>query len=137
MHRISWPEIAEYVAAGNIVGLKIEDNFSTVHLEVIYGNADCERHIHIVCFGCSYMDLRRTEEHEPGSGVVLEAYLHTDSPLIQALFAHTLQGKAGLLFLEHTEHKDAVKHLEIIGEISLNILCENVIFTTAVPSGLD
>ena len=76
MHQISWQEIAEYVAAGNIVGLQIEDDFTTIRIEVIYGNTDIERHIHIICSGCSYMDLRRTAEHKSGSGVVLEAYLY-------------------------------------------------------------
>lgn len=127
MPNVNWEEVAEYVSAGNLASIKIDD-FTTVLLEVVYinGNSNEQVQVSIACFDCSYVDLRRRADHEPGAGMILEADLHIASPLIEALFAHKLESKAGCLLLENNRNEITVKHLEIIGEISVNILCKDM-----------
>jgi hypothetical protein len=131
MQNASWEEVAEYVAAGSLGSVKIEDDFTNVQLEILYAHGGSLEQFRVIihCLGFCYVDLRRRDDHEPGAGMILEAYLHKASPLIDALFAHKLESKAGCLLLEGRRDKAAVKHLEIIGELSVNILCEKVSFT--------
>ena len=131
MPKPTWDEIAEYVAAGNLESIKIEDDFTNVQLGILYapGSSSEQFRIIVLCLGYCYMDLRRRYDHAPGAGMILEAYLYTASPLIDSLFAHKLESKAGCLYLEDSQ--DKVKHLEVIGDISVSILCEDVLFTVS------
>jgi len=130
MKPVYWADVAEYVAAGNLNRVSINEDFNAISLEVIYlGN---ESHggnmrtatVILDCIDCCYFDLRKRNDHEPGSGIILEAYLQTESSMVDALRDHRLESTAGCLSLEHSS--ESVYHLEIIGEISLNVLCKNV-----------
>jgi hypothetical protein len=125
---VAWSEIAKYVAAGNVSKVDIGTNFDVVSIEIVYSSIPRDgredyAEICLECVNCGYLDLRRRNDHEPGSGIVLEAYLRTESALVDDLRSHKLDGVSGCL--EHETAKP-VFHLEIIGEISLNILCEEL-----------
>lgn len=133
MIQYSWDEISEYFANGNVDGLNISTDLTSIQIEVVYYNGSLWITMNATCSGCCYFDFRRVAYHEPGSGIVLEAYVHSESPLIEALFAHKLEGKAGTLYLE-ADKTDGITHLEIVGEITINVICQKVEFTaTGMP----
>ncbi len=127
---VSWEEVSEYIASGNIAEIAFNENLTTVSLQLIYGTVRAQKVVEatftLLCVNCAYIEIRRSEHHAEGSSVILEAYLHERSTLIEDLLAHKLAGKSGSLFLENTCEYLGIKHLEIIGEISLNILCTEV-----------
>ena len=127
MKPYTWAEVSDYFAAGNITSLKISDDFTSIHVEVVYYNGKICVTILCNCTDFCYMNFRRESNHEPGTGIVLEAYVHLDSSLLADFYAHKLQGKSGLLLYE----KDTIKklfHLEIIGEVSVDIICPKISF---------
>lgn len=128
MKTVLWEDISYYFAAGNLVSITFKENFTDVCLVIIYGNDNTikEAHMEAICVSSSYMDWKRTDNHEAGSGIIYEAYVHSESPLIEAMLSHKLQGIAGSLPLEASGQ--TIKHFEIIGEVSVNILCEIVEF---------
>lgn len=127
---ISWHTAADFVGAGSIVGIAIEDDLATIQLDVAYANIQerqgVEATFQIVCLNCSYITISRLYHHEPGSGAIYEAYLHDKSSLIEDLFANRLEGKSGALHLQSRFPNRPIKHLEIIGEVNVNVLCEEV-----------
>jgi len=126
MELVSWHEVAEYIAAGNVINVTMSDNLDKVTLVIIYGcvsdKSVVESEIRIICSLYSYLDIRRTDSHENGAGVILEASLHTASPLIERLREHILDAPSGCLYGE----QEPIYHLEIIGEVNINILCSKI-----------
>ena len=134
MKQFFWPDIEYYFAAGNIDGVEVDADFNFVKIAVVYMSGDKYCKITAVCETCCYLDFRRDTNHTSGSGTILEAYVHDSSPLIEALLHHKLQGKTGYLCLEESKSGE-VKHLEIVGELSLNVLCINIVFESdALPN---
>lgn len=129
MNVITWNDISEYVAAGNLDTVTIGENLDSITLNVVYigvsNGVQSNAEISLECLNCCYFDFRRGDDHEPGSGLILEAYLRTESGLITALHNHQLDSTAGCLCLEAGGM--SVYHLEIVGEISLNILCGDIV----------
>lgn len=126
---MDWESISEYVAAGNLIQVAISDGMDSVEIDILYSGVSQDgvtstANISLQCLNCGYFDMRRREDHEPGSGMILEAYLHTESQLISALHSHQLDSIAGCLKLEADANR--VLHLEIIGEITVNMLCEDL-----------
>lgn len=130
MHNLNcWDKVAKYVEAGNLLKVMFSDDFSSICLSIIYGD-ELEKDIciEITCTECAYFDWKRRDDHEKGSSIILEAYLHKASTLIESLQNHKLESKAGCLFLENKLDDTNIFHLEIIGEITLNIICSKVSF---------
>jgi hypothetical protein len=130
MNVVTWNDISKYVAAGNLDKIFVSDDFDSIRIEIIYAGLSRDgvtstANISLECIDCCYFDIRRRNDHEPGPGIILDAYLHTESDLITALHNSQLEGRAGSLCLESGEKQ--VYHLEIIGEVSLNALCESVV----------
>lgn len=139
MQPVSWDDIAEYVAAGGLTLVEMAEDFTTLHVQIHYlGISDkgtTEAEFLITCQGCCYTDIRRVNHHEPGAGNILEAYLHTSSPLIADLMAHKLDSRAGCLAHEYPSNGNvSIRHLEIIGEVTLNVLCEDVRIVANLPA---
>ncbi len=127
---VSWPTVADFIAAGNITQIEFEDNLATVNLEISYLNIKeqqaVEAYFKIICTNCAYIVFRRLYHHSEGSGTIYEAYLNDQSALIDSFYSNSLEGKAGTLSLQCQGNSSSVKHLEIIGEVSLEIICEGV-----------
>jgi hypothetical protein len=131
---VPWQAVAEYIAAGSIIHFEIRDDLATVMLDVAYANLHDENThegaFQVLCLNYSYLSLSRLEHHVPGSGAIYEAYLHEQSHLIEDVLAHRLEGKAGALVFQADSLNRALKHLEIVGEITLSVVCEEVHVTT-------
>lgn len=69
--------------------------------------------------------MKRESDHEPRGASILDAYLHTESPLTQAIRTFKLQSLTGPLVASDNQVR-AAKHLEIIGEISIDVVWEDV-----------
>jgi len=128
MVMVTWNDISEYVASGNLDSVSINEDMDSATVNVVYMGGRSnepvkERHIVLNCSGLCYFDLRRSRDHEPGPAMILEAYLRIESELITALRTHKLDSKADCLCLEN---EPIVYHLELIGEASLNVLCNMV-----------
>lgn len=134
---VSWQEVAEYVAAGSLVQVHVAEDFTEVVLEVLYGSHRdqqfYEASITLSCLNCAYVAFSRVSHHEPGSGIILEAYLHRQSPLLEEFFSNKLEGKAGSLVLQDEPQRGNVLHLEIIGEVSINVICQEFEWSLASP----
>jgi len=120
---VAWESAEDSVAAGGLCDIKIEDDFRTALIEVVYNDV----YFRLDCIECSYLTLRN-RSFDFGCAVILEAYIHTASPLIDQLRTHQLESKAGSLALEDRLNRPylTVHHLEIVGEVSLDILCERI-----------
>ena len=133
---IAWNDISDCISAGSITEISVDYDLSCVRLGVIYGRHEggrvLEVAIQVDCRNCGYIDVRRVYHYDAGGApAILEAYLRTDSPLIAALHKHKLDGIAGCLFLE-VDPRAPIHHLEIVGEVSINVLCENVVITSTL-----
>lgn len=133
----SWQSIVEYVAAGNLVAIAYDNNLMDLSLTVIYGalreQEMCEITFNISCIDCAYIEIKRSKQHLGGSSAILEAYLHEHSQLIDDILAHKKEARVGPLLFEYEQVPTPIQHIEIIGEISLNIICERI--ETTVTSG--
>ena len=123
---LDWQSISDYFAAGNITAINHSEDLTAVNIDVVYYSGSLLVTIVSTCIDCYYADFRRRADHESGTGIILEAYLHTQSPLIDGLITHKLEGKAGSLLSSSAISK--IHHLEIIGEISVNVLCREIVF---------
>lgn len=103
-----------------------------MHADIAYvvsnrnGDTPREIGIRIDFHKCCYFDFKRISNHEPGSGIIYEAYLKENSQLIESLKSHKLDGDAGDLYPQ-TNSQQPILHFEIAGEISLNIICQEII----------
>ncbi len=129
MLEVEWDEIAEYVGAGNVDRLTLSEDLDAVLIDIVYLGSShgtlTQVNISLECSNCCYLDVKRRDDHEPGTGIILDAYLHKESGLISALHAHRLDAKAGCPVLEAAAKP--VYHLELVGEVSVNVLCERLI----------
>lgn len=134
---VSWHEAAYYIEASSIVDIKFGSDLCTVSLNLIYGSVRgaeiCETSFCLNCMNFAYLNVSRLDHHSPGSGAIYEAYLHESSPLIDAFLSNRLEGKAGSLVLQSDGLTRHVKHLEIIGEINVNVIFAEIRITTSIP----
>jgi hypothetical protein len=131
-HNKNWDEVSEYISAANIAALKLADNLCDIEIEILYGNSSqnitTEADFKILCINYKYFDVKRLnhlEADEPNSSIIYEAKLLKESELINKLFKLELDGIAGNITSLNKESK--ISHLRIIGEISIDVLCEEVI----------
>ena len=124
-HATTWPAIAEFAAAGNLDRVDLNDDFTTINISIVYIGINegitREMTIQLTCSDYCYFDIKRRDDHEPEAGIILDAYIHDLSPLISLLHAHKLESSTGPLMHE-VDASTPIKHLEINGEVSVNIL---------------
>lgn len=132
-HIVDWSVAETFIAAGNVGSVHLNEDMTDAKLEVYYiGDANqksIEHKFHISCSNCAYLLIRRYCGHENGAGSILEAYLLENSPLIDDLLSNRLESKTGTLSLPSDSFNSTIKHLQIIGELSVDILCAEVTVT--------
>ena len=131
---VPWEAVAEYIEAGSIIGIDIRDDLATVLIDIGYMKQRkqglYEASFRISCLNFSYLNISRLEHHTPGSGIIYETYLRQQSQLIEDVRTNRLDGKAGALVYQSESLNRAINHLEIVGEVNVNIICEEVRVTT-------
>lgn len=132
---ISWNEASYYIEASSICNIKFGEDLCSLHLDLGYCNIIDhefrEAFFNVMCLNIAYLDVRRLDGHTPGSGSIYEAYLHESSSLIDSFLTNKLESKAGSLILQSNEPTHSLWHFEIVGEISVNVICEEVRVETA------
>jgi len=127
---VPWNSVAEYIAAGSVFGVRLDDTMCNLDFEVIYGGTIAGKYVEVYfavrCINCAYIRVSRRDDHDEGCGMILEAHLHDRSPLIDAVKSHELGESSGSLVYDCESLSRASYHLEIVGEVSLNIVCERV-----------
>jgi hypothetical protein len=126
---VEWSDVSDFVAASNVVGIGFDQDIAAVNIDAYYFAIDPHRSreasIRIVCSNVRYFDLRRMSGCDPGPGHILEAHLRENSDLLEAFRQGGLAGRAG----DIQSFSASLVHFELVGEISLNIICEHVDFT--------
>ena len=123
---VSWEEAAYDVSAGDVIDIDTDDDLDAVAVSLIAGTQEGEVYYRLDCRNYRYLCVRRRDDHEPGSGNILDAYLHTDSVLLSDFARHKLDALSGSI---QTDNTIQWKHLEVIGEVSIDIICAEVSIT--------
>lgn len=128
MRTVSWNYASGYIGAGNIDVISINNKLNMISINIVYLRSfehgrSVQMDIIIECLNCRYFEFLRDEEHVIGPASLLDAYLHDESDLISAYSSHELHTKTDSQVTEDTKYH----HLQLIGEIDINILCETVI----------
>lgn len=132
MRPMAWPDAVYYVEAGSLSGLRLSPDLTAATLEALYGDGEREATFLIECRECCYLLLRRTEhDDDPECRAILEAHLRRESPLLDDFRAHRLDGKLGVLM--GLAAPGEALHLEIVGEMCVDILCSEVEVFTSLP----
>ena len=135
-YNLRWALVLLANAANAQVWLnRFGEDLCSLHLEIGYSNyldgKIREAYFKIACLNIAYVSLSRLSHHTPGSGAIYEAYLHDSSDLLEKFLSNKLESKAGSLIFEADTPPHSLKHLDIVGEITVNIICEEVRSSTA------
>jgi hypothetical protein len=126
VEHLRWEDVGEYVAAGNVMRLRWSEDLCDIKMEILYGNTAITREIVVRCLGVCYFEARRRDDHESGTAaLILEASLQTSSPLIDALYAHQLDGLSGSTIRPQS---GPVYHLELVGQLHVTVLSAGMAF---------
>jgi len=143
-----WLTAGYFFNAANVAEVKIGDDLTSLCLEIVYccsysNGKHYEATFVISCEEMSYINLRRGYDHEPGCGVILEAHLTDKSPLIEDFYACRLGSVVGALFRQDDRQGHPMKHLQLVGDINIDVLSEEVLCyhcegeLPPIPEGLD
>ncbi|MHB1456933.1 MAG: hypothetical protein ACYC0V_08475 [Armatimonadota bacterium] len=128
MRTVSWDYAGGYIGAGNLDVISLTPDLNSMTIEIVYlrgssNGISVRMDISIECINCRYFDILRDEDHIEGPGLILDAYLFDESDLISNYNTHQLHTKMASPATENVVYH----HLQLIGEIDLNVLCETVI----------
>jgi hypothetical protein len=103
---------------------------TAVTIDIIYGNFRggilVEAEFEVTARNFCYLRVMRREDHEPDCAMILDAYLHTASPLLEAVKSGKMDPVAGSMLFGAESLARANRHIEIIGEMSIDVVCELV-----------